>query len=240
MKVRQVSEHIWAASVSLVIFPVAVWLVAEADDADGGGGVTLVDAGLPFMAKGILRAVDDIDAGPLRRILLTHGHPDHTGAIAAIRRERPVPVFAHRIEIPYLEGRLPYPGRRKATTGVEQGVVQALREDEAGVLAAVGELEPYLTPGHAPGHVVYHHVTDDVLLAGDLFTSRRGRLRRPMPMFTSGMATAVESALVVDRLRPRSLEVAHGGRVLDPARQLDAYLAANRRPRTTVDPTARA
>ena len=162
-----------------MVFPFSVWLVAEADDADDGGGVTLVDAGLSFLARGILRAIEGTDAGPLRRILSTHGRPDHIGAIAAIRRERPVPVFAHRVEIPYLEGRQPYPGRRIATTGVDQGVVQALREDEAG-------------------------------------------------------------ALVVDRPRPRSLEVAHGGRVLGPASQLDAYLAADRRPRTTLDPTAQA
>lgn len=220
MRIEQVSPHIWSVSV-WVLLPVRVWVVVD------GGGVTLVDAGLPVMAKGLLRSIGRLGGGPLNRILLTHGHPDHVGAIGAIQRQRPVPLYAHRVEIPYMEGRLAYPGRRKARAAVPQGLVQPLREDAEGGLEAVGGLKPYFTPGHSPGHVVYYHEKDRVLLAGDLFTSRRGKLRPPIPMFTSDMAQALQSSAVVAELRPERLEVSHGGPVLDPAGQLAEYWERN-------------
>lgn len=101
MKVTQASKHIWSLNAWLVV-PIRVWVVVEKD------GVTLVDAGISPMAGGILKFIDRLQAGPLRRIVLTHGHPDHTGALKRILKSNPVPVYAHPIEIPYLEGEHPY------------------------------------------------------------------------------------------------------------------------------------
>lgn len=216
MKIERVSEHIWSLK-SWMLVSVRVWVVVDSD------GVTLVDAGMGFMARGILRFIDSLNAGPLKRILLTHGHSDHTGAVEAILRERPVPVYAHRIEMPYMEGDLPYPRRKKAGVSVAKGVAQPLSEGPDGELAQVGGLKPYLTPGHAPGHVVYYHERDQVLLAGDLFTSNRGRLHHPMAIFTADMAEAVRSSAVVGKVKPKRLEVCHGGPVLDPADHLADY-----------------
>ncbi|HLO01632.1 MAG TPA: MBL fold metallo-hydrolase [Symbiobacteriaceae bacterium] len=238
MKMERISEHIWSLK-SWLLFPVHVWLVV-ADD-----GVTLVDAGFPIMAGGILRFIDQLNAGPLQRILLTHGHGDHVGSVTRIREQHPVPVYAHRIELPYLEGELPYPRRRKAETGLPKGLAQPLVVEPAtqsamplteepaaqpfsggqgARLALVAGLRPYLTPGHSPGHVAYYHEQDQVLLAGDLFTSKRGQLRRPMAMFTADMAEAVRSSAILRELQPKRLEVCHGTPVLQPAAQLDAYL----------------
>lgn len=214
MRLERVSEQIWSLQ-SWFLFPVKVWLVADAD------GLTLVDAGFPFMAKGILRTIDRLKAGPLKRILLTHGHSDHVGSVLKILEKRPVPVYAHEIELPYLEGALPYPRRRKAESGLPQGLVQPLT---GAPLAVVAGLRPYLTPGHSPGHVAYYHEQDQVLLAGDLFTAKAGQLRRPMAAFTADMAEAIRSGEILRTLKPNRLEVAHGTPVLQPADQLDAYL----------------
>src|SRR5690554_2649703 len=107
MKFERVSEHIWSVA-AWVIIPIRVWIVRDGD------GLTLVDAGISPMARGILRSIHRLGTGSLRRIVLTHGHPDHVGAIRTIRRESPVPVYAHSAEIPYIEGERPYPGRKKA------------------------------------------------------------------------------------------------------------------------------
>jgi glyoxylase-like metal-dependent hydrolase (beta-lactamase superfamily II) len=219
MKAEQISPHIWALRAWL-LFPVRVWVVTGAD------GVTLVDAGFPFMARGILKFIEQLNAGPLQRILLTHGHSDHVGALQEILAAQAVPVYAHRVEFPYMEGDLPYPRRKKAAASVAKGLAQPLPEAPDGGLQTVAGLRPYLTPGHSPGHVVYYHEQDQVLLAGDLFTSRRGQLRRPMAMFTADMATAIRSSAVVEHLNPQRLEVSHGGPVLQPARQVPAYRAA--------------
>jgi len=221
MKLTSVSDHIWRLQTWLV-FPITVWLVADED------GVTLVDAGLPTMARGIRKAVDAIGAGPLQRIVLTHGHSDHVGAIPRLMKEVPnVPVFAHRLEIPYAEGELPYPGRKKAVTFLAKGLAQPLAEEADGRLARIGQLQPYLTPGHAPGHVVYYHEQDRVMLAGDLFNAKRGQLR--FPLFTFDKAQALQSRRIVQELTPVHLEACHGGPVARPTEQMDAYWQANAR-----------
>ncbi len=217
MKLTQVSAHIWSLKTWMLI-PIHVWLVVDEK------GVTLVDAGLPMMAKGIMKYITQLEAGPLQRILLTHGHSDHVGAIKTIWTETKVPVYAHRIEIPYMEGDLLYPRRKKLEQNVEKQLAQPLQEEEQGRLKSMAGLTPYLTPGHSPGHVIYYHEQDGVLLAGDLFTSKRGRLHQPMSMFTADMAEAVRSSSVVEQLKPKRLEVCHGESVLHPVDQLKEYV----------------
>lgn len=218
MKIKQVSEHIWSLKTWLII-PIHVWVVVEKD------GVILVDAGIGLMTKGILAFIDKLAAGPLKAIILTHGHSDHVGAVKGILQQRTVPVYAHAIEIPYVEGKLPYPGRKKAAQVLEADLTKPLQEDSSGELALIGGLKPYLTPGHSPGHVVYYHEQDQVMLAGDLFTSKKGRLRKPMKIFTHDMKEAVASSVIVRKLQPKRLEVCHGDSVLLPGQQIDAYLA---------------
>ncbi|MDF2670049.1 MAG: fold metallo-hydrolase, partial [Paenibacillus sp.] len=118
--------------------------------------------------------------------------------------------------------------RKKAEISVTPGIAQSLAENAEGGLVRIGGLTPYHTPGHSPGHVVYYHEHDRVLLAGDLFTSRKGQLRKPMAMFTADMAEAMRSAAIVGKLKPARLEVCHGQSVLQPAEQLDQYVSSRR------------
>lgn len=113
--------------------------------------------------------------------------------------------------------------RKKAEENLPRGLVQPLAVGEQERLAQVAGLQPYFTPGHAPGHVVYFHEQDGVLLAGDLFSSKKGRLHRPM--FTPDMGEALRSALVVKELKPQRVEVCHGDPVFDAAGHLEAYIA---------------
>ncbi|MBB6675514.1 MBL fold metallo-hydrolase [Cohnella nanjingensis] len=216
MKLTRISDHIWSLRLWMII-PVQVWLVKDKD------GITLVDAGIPMMAKGILRGIEQLQAGPLRQIALTHGHADHVGGLPRILETNPVPVHAHRIEIPYIEGELPYRAGKRTVAVLPKGATVALREENPGQLSPIGSLTPYFTPGHSPGHVVYYHEEDRVLLAGDLFASRRGRLRKPL--FTPDMTEVLRSSAVVGTLKPVRLEVCHGGGVLRAADQLEAYIA---------------
>ena len=125
----------------------------------------------------------------------------------------------HEHELVYAEGREPYPGRSKAQQTLKPGTATALEMNSQ----PIGGLVPYHTPGHSPGHVAYFHPADGVLLAGDLFTSRRGELRPPIAMFTSDMAQAIESAEILNHLSPKHLEICHGEPITNPAEQLDEY-----------------
>ncbi|RAL24443.1 hypothetical protein DL897_08965 [Thermoflavimicrobium daqui] len=62
-------------------------------------GTTLVDAGVSMISRGILKFINQLQAGPLQRIVLAHGHSDHIGALKKILKEKPVPVYAHPIQI---------------------------------------------------------------------------------------------------------------------------------------------
>ncbi|KQL52248.1 hydrolase glyoxylase [Heyndrickxia shackletonii] len=217
MKVEQISEHIWSLKTWMII-PIHVWLVADEN------GVTLVDAGIPSMAKGILKTIERIQRGPLQTVLLTHGHSDHVGALNVILKEKNVPVYAHSVEIPYMEGDLPYPRRKKAAQSVSKGITKALPVDKQGNLQSIAGLTPYHTPGHSPGHIAYYHEEDQVLLAGDLFTSKKGQLQKPMAMFTADMEEAVNSSRIIEQLQPKRLEVCHGNSVLQPAGQIQIYI----------------
>ncbi|WP_163103507.1 MBL fold metallo-hydrolase [Peribacillus alkalitolerans] len=216
MKVTQISEHIWSLK-TWIFIPIHVWAVKEE------GGITLVDTGLSMMAKEILNTIEQLQAGPLQRIVLTHGHPDHVGGINRILNTHLAPVHTHRMEIPYIEGELPYRSGKKAVASMQKGLIQALREDEHGQMQPIGSLTPYHTPGHSPGHVVYYHENDRVLLAGDLFSSKNGKLRKPL--FTADMEEVLRSSSIVGKLRPKRLEVCHGNSVFNAADQLEAYIA---------------
>lgn len=217
MKIERVSEHIWALK-TWMLFPVRVWIVAEED------GVTLVDAGVGSMAKGILKFVEQLGAGPIRQIVLTHGHSDHVGSVTSIREHHQVPVYVHPVEIPYMEGDIAYPRRKKAAASLPKQLATPLSVDQDGRIESVGTLKGHHTPGHSPGHIVYYHEKDGVLLAGDLFTSKKGRLNRPMPMFTADMQEAVRSSRIVKELKPHRVEVCHGKPVFSAADHLDEYM----------------
>src|SRR3954469_731424 len=71
----------------------------------------LIDAGLPGSARSIVEAAARRFQPGARpsAIVMTHGHFDHVGALKELAEAWDVPVFAHRLELPYLTGRSPYP-----------------------------------------------------------------------------------------------------------------------------------
>lgn len=215
MKITQISPNIWKLGIWMII-PVNVWLVRSED------GLILIDGGIPKMATGILKQIKELNL-PLKKILLTHGHSDHVGSIKEIVRHTSAPVYIHREELQYAEGDMPYPGRKKAQTTIDKGMASPLLQDSEGRLQASDGLLPLWTPGHSPGHVAYYHKEDGVLIGGDLFTTRRGRLARPIPMFTADMQTAVRSGAVIEEMKPKLLTVCHGEDIKEPYSQWEGY-----------------
>ena len=88
--------------ISIVIlpraFPVNCYFVEEDD------GLTLIDAALPYSAKGILQVAEKIGK-PITKIVLTHAHDDHIGALDALKEVLPhVPVYISKRDAKLLEG----------------------------------------------------------------------------------------------------------------------------------------
>ena len=135
----------------------------------------LVDPGdEPARIVGMVRAAGvDIDA-----IWLTHGHLDHVGAVAALKREWPVPVLLHPADLVL--------HRRAAQQAAFYGVPFEQPPDPDGELTdgetlQIGRerLTVRHTPGHSPGHVIF--VGEKLVVGGDLlFAGSIGRTDLPL------------------------------------------------------------
>ncbi|CAN5316353.1 MBL fold metallo-hydrolase [soil metagenome] len=144
-------------------------------DEESGVGV-IVDPG--DEAARISLAVEQTGL-EIGRILLTHAHVDHIGAVAALVDEYACPVLAHR----EAELMLQQAPTQAMMMGMRFGRVPSLDgyiEDEEVVAVGGLRLRALFTPGHAPGHLALHVEDEEIVLSGDaLFAGSVGRVDLP-------------------------------------------------------------
>lgn len=156
------------------------------------GEWVLVDTGLPGSEKDIIAAADALfyPGTHPTAILLTHGHMDHAGSARALAEHWKVPVLAHPLELPFLQGHAVYP---PADPTVDHGGTLAFvsrffppqsfqLSDVVQPLATDSEEVPFLpgwrwlhVPGHAPGQVALFREEDRTLLGADAFATANHR-----------------------------------------------------------------
>lgn len=137
-------------------------------------GLTLVDTGIPGSAGKILDAVREIGKKPedIRQVLLTHVHADHTGSLAALKRELGVPAYMHPLDAALLRQGIagrpvrPAPGlfnlllytavfaRQSGMPKVEPAEVEHMIGDGA-TLSVAGGMQVIHIPGHCAGQVAF-------------------------------------------------------------------------------------
>jgi len=85
----------------------------------GDGGLTLIDTSGPGSAPTIAAAIRATGHRPasLRRLMLTHFHPDHAGAAADIAAWGEAEVLAGHADVPFLTGRSPRAAARSNRMG---------------------------------------------------------------------------------------------------------------------------
>src|SRR5262249_29244599 len=153
----------------------------------------LVDAGHPWDAPAIMHAIAQIGQ-PLRSIVITHAHPDHSGAAAHLSNATGAQVFAHEREIDFLQGRAhmsDLPGfwlcRCVLGAGKMLGILNAPPIEKVVPLtdgSRVGDLKVLHTPGHTPGSISLWDERSQAIFCGDNVIFNFGRLYRGAPWFT--------------------------------------------------------
>jgi glyoxylase-like metal-dependent hydrolase (beta-lactamase superfamily II) len=199
-----------------------------------GGPWILVDAGLPGRANQILEAAEARFGAGARpeAIVLTHGHFDHAGSVLPLAVQWDVPVYAHRLELPYLTGLSDYPPPDPTVGGAMAFLSRFTPSRARNLGSCVRELKPnevpgapgwewLATPGHSPGHVSLFRPSDRVVLAGDAFatmnmdswsgllTGKRTLARANSPFNTDWEATRL-SVKQLAKLRPNVAGCGHG------------------------------
>ncbi|MGA3040426.1 MAG: MBL fold metallo-hydrolase [Bryobacteraceae bacterium] len=200
-----------------------------------GGPWALVDTGTPGNA-GRIRDAAELRFGRGARpeaILLTHGHWDHAGSALELAGYWDVPIYAHRLERPFLTGTAAYPAKDPMAGGAFSFLCRFLPSStadlgerlcdlpEGGEVPGLAGWRWHFTPGHAPGHVAFFQRDESVLLAGDAcvtmdLDSAMGMIAqepvicRPPAAFTYDWDQAQRSVELLADLRPTVIGTGHG------------------------------
>ncbi|MEK4058563.1 MULTISPECIES: MBL fold metallo-hydrolase [Paenibacillus] len=201
-------------------FPVNCYLVVEDQE------LTLIDAAMSFSVQGILRTAAKLNL-PITRIVLTHAHGDHVGALDELKKRLPeAVVYISERDAALLRGdrslrqgepQTPIKGSVPTKISTKPDIL--LRDGDT-----VGSLSAISTPGHTPGSMSFLDQRSGALIAGDAFQTfkRTAVAGTVVPWFpfpalaTWNKEQAVASAIKLAGTSAAVLAVGHGNLLKAP------------------------
>ena len=190
---------ILAPNASLMSGPGTNTIILGRADQEGALVIDPADAS-PVHLEAIMREGER--RGGIRKIMVTHGHPDHVGGAAELRERLHVPIYAfNRRGVPILDYEVP-----------------------DGTLFAVGgdTLRALHTPGHRFDHLCFLLENARILFAGDHISGITTNVISPPDgdMFDYLNALKRLQVLEIARIVP-----AHGPDIADPQAKIAEYIA---------------
>lgn len=170
-----------------------------------GGEPTLIDAGVGMPAH-VEAVAEALDGRPLRRVLVTHGHPDHANGVPALRDRWPAVEACKWIA-----------GDEAGWTGLADG--QQVRAGDT-VLTVV------YTPGHALDHVCFWNPVTRSLYAGDMAVL--GSTVMIPAARGGGLRAYLQSLERIAALAPARIFPGHGPVIDDPRSLIAEYIQHRR------------
>jgi len=152
---------------------------------DGDDGMTLVDVGWGSAPAAIDAALTELRRSlrDIRRIVITHAHPDHVRGLARIRELTGAAVLIHGADADWLRlGHVPAGGRSaRLPAAMDRLPVTQWTPVDPDVLLGDGDevtagLRVIHTPGHSAGHIALLHEPSRTVLVGDALFFRFGRM----------------------------------------------------------------
>ncbi|MFA7292247.1 MAG: MBL fold metallo-hydrolase [Rhodocyclaceae bacterium] len=116
----------------------------------------------------------------LEKILVTHGHIDHAGAVADLADQFGVPIEGPQIEDKFWIDGMAEQSRMFGFPSVRSFTPNRWLEHGDRVTVGSQSLEVIHCPGHTPGHVCFYHQPSRLAIVGDvLFHGGIGRTDFP-------------------------------------------------------------
>ncbi|MGC9443602.1 MAG: MBL fold metallo-hydrolase [Candidatus Methanospirareceae archaeon] len=144
------------------------------------GQTILIDPGMETYLRPRLLAMrdDGIEPSDIDLIAVTHLHPDHCGATAALKEVTDAQVALHPVQVEYFEA-MDEGSQDALGVGIEQKF-SADRLLEERLSPGGLELEIIETPGHSPCSICFYAPKRKFLISGDLiFMGGVGRTDLP-------------------------------------------------------------
>lgn len=186
-------------------------------------GFTIIDASISGAANKIVAQIGALgrQAADIKRILITHGHPDHVGDLTKLKQLTGAQVMCHALEKPVIQGEQPIvrrpSGLRPPNTFIKPPTQIDRVLDDGDVLSEVmGGLHVIHTPGHAPGHLAFWHPEKRILITGDVIFHIL-RLTLPFAFLTADMDEDKRSIAKLVALEPSVVCFGHGQPITENA-----------------------
>jgi glyoxylase-like metal-dependent hydrolase (beta-lactamase superfamily II) len=202
---------------------VNLYLIIEDD------GLTLIDSGLSRSGpKLVLETIQNLGRKPgdLKRILITHSDPDHTGGAAELKRVTGASILASQHEAEAMAQGIAGRPANNPVIGFMMNLMMKIppqRADDtlknAQILPVLDGLQVIATPGHTPGHLSFYLPQRRVLFAGDSLMAMGGKLNFSDGPFTWNLERGKESVRAQSKLDVDAVCCGHGPVVRGPGIQ---------------------